>query len=154
MWSLLLRPAAVARRWLFRLFRRHTQGAKVIAVDSSGAVLLVRNSYGRRHLWVLPGGGLGRGEAPADGAARELREETGLIAEALTRLGQYESTEEGWRDTVHVFVSRVSGELRRDDREIAAARFFALDALPPDTSQATLRRLDEWRGRRPVSGEW
>lgn len=28
--------------------------------------------------WLLPGGGLGRHEAPADGAVRELREETGI----------------------------------------------------------------------------
>lgn len=42
-----------------------------------GRVLVVRGwlSDGR---WQLPGGGLHRGETPAAGARRELREETGL----------------------------------------------------------------------------
>ena len=45
-------------------------------VAREGRVLLVRHSYVRG--WLLPGGGVGRGEAPADAIVRELREEIGL----------------------------------------------------------------------------
>lgn len=154
MWPLLLRPAHVVRRWLFRVTGWHTRGVKILAVCATGDVLLIRNSYGRRDLWVLPGGGLHRGEHPADGATRELREETGLEAAGLDLLGVYETTEEGWRDTVHVFVAQVAGEPERDGMEVAAARFFAWNDVPEETSAATRRRIKEWRGLRTVTGAW
>ena len=150
----LYRLAHGVRRRVFRLLNRHTRGAKVIAVNAAGEVLLVRNSYGRRHLWVLPGGAIGRGEEPAAAAARELREETGLTAGALLPLGTFETTEEGWRDTVHVFTTTCSGAPHGDGGEIAALGFFAPDALPANASDATQRRIAEWRGERGVTGVW
>lgn len=51
-------------------------GAIVVIERSDGALLLVRNSY--RRGWGFPGGFLKRGEAPADAAARETREEVGV----------------------------------------------------------------------------
>ena len=56
-----------------------------------GAVLLVRLTVdgqgddGKR--WTLPGGGLGFGEHPEDGARREVAEETGLAVELDGLLG-------------------------------------------------------------------
>ncbi len=38
-------------------------------------------------MWTLPGGGLDFGEDPADGALRELTEETGLIGEIVALAG-------------------------------------------------------------------
>ena len=54
--------------------------AYVLARDSDGRLLLCRVSEDipERGGWTLPGGGLDFGEAPADGALRELAEETGL----------------------------------------------------------------------------
>lgn len=65
---------AVARRWY--AWRRPARSTVAVAVWYGGRVLTVAHSYkaGR----TLPGGGLRRGEAPERGAARELREETGL----------------------------------------------------------------------------
>jgi 8-oxo-dGTP diphosphatase len=48
-------------------------------VEHDGRVLLVRTAYRRN--WSLPGGLLDRGEAPADGLRRELREEVGVDVE-------------------------------------------------------------------------
>jgi hypothetical protein len=44
--------------------------------------------------------------------------------------------------------------VRIDGVEIAEARFFPLDALPPSVSPATLRRIAEVRGERAVSAAW
>jgi 8-oxo-dGTP diphosphatase len=50
-----------------------------------GSVLLSHWTEGG--LWTLPGGGLDPGETPADGAVREIREETGYDAELVRILG-------------------------------------------------------------------
>jgi 8-oxo-dGTP diphosphatase len=51
-----------------------------VAIDGDGRVLLVRVAPGYPDVgtWTLPGGGLNFGEDPAQGALRELTEETGL----------------------------------------------------------------------------
>ena len=60
------------------------------------------------------------------------------------------------RDHVLVYVVRGFRVLgpRAPDREIAEAGFFPLDALPEGTGRATLARLDEVAGRRPVTEAW
>ncbi|MEU4640694.1 NUDIX domain-containing protein [Micromonospora sp. NPDC023814] len=58
------------------------RAARVLLVDAAGRVLLfsgsdpARPEHGR--WWFTPGGGLDPGETYAEGAARELAEETGL----------------------------------------------------------------------------
>jgi ADP-ribose pyrophosphatase YjhB (NUDIX family) len=46
--------------------------------------------------WTLPGGGLDFGEAPRDGAMRELTEETGLVGEIL-EIADVLSWSDRWR---------------------------------------------------------
>lgn len=57
------------------------RAARVLLVDGADRVLLFLGHDPARpgHIyWFTVGGGLSDGETPADGAARELREETGL----------------------------------------------------------------------------
>jgi 8-oxo-dGTP pyrophosphatase MutT (NUDIX family) len=142
------------RNVLFRLFRVRTRGAKVMVFNDAGALLLIRNSYGPTHLWVLPGGGIGRQEAPDAAAAREVREETGIAVRDLAFLGCYANEGEGKRDTIHLFTARADGEPKIDAFEIAEARFFALDALPDTVSGATRRRVAEYLGQAQPNGRW
>ena len=56
----------------------------VTVVDSRGRVLLTRRSREKTlcpRVWECPGGGVLAGETSREGAARELLEETGLVAE-------------------------------------------------------------------------
>lgn len=83
--------------------------------------------------WALPGGFVDAGERVADAAPRELREETGLQANALELLGVYDTPgrdPRGWTVSVVYLVhleneaALVGGDDARD------ARWFRADALP------------------------
>jgi len=57
------------------------RAARVVLVDRADRTLLLRGSDPARpglRWWFTPGGGLDEGETSAEGAARELYEETGL----------------------------------------------------------------------------
>jgi 8-oxo-dGTP pyrophosphatase MutT (NUDIX family) len=57
------------------------RAARVLLVDAAGRTLLLHGGDPARpgeRWWFTPGGGLDAGETPAEGAARELAEETGL----------------------------------------------------------------------------
>jgi 8-oxo-dGTP pyrophosphatase MutT (NUDIX family) len=57
------------------------RAARVVLVDRADRTLLLRGGDPARpglRWWFTPGGGLNDGETPAEGAARELYEETGL----------------------------------------------------------------------------
>ena len=57
------------------------RAARVVLVDRDDRTLLLRGGDPARpglRWWFTPGGGLDDGETPAEGAARELFEETGL----------------------------------------------------------------------------
>lgn len=142
------------RRLLLRWLRLRTRGAKVMVFTSQGELLLIRNGYGDRRLWVLPGGGVGRRESPAAAAAREVREETGLDVRDLAAVATFQSVAEGKRDTIHLFRAVADGPPVADRREVEEARFFPLDALPEGVSAATLRRVAELAGERAPDGAW
>jgi len=142
------------RRRLMTLLRWQTRGVKIMAFDPAGRVLLVRHRYGRSDLWMLPGGGIARGESAHAAAARELAEETACEARDIAFVGTFVAREEGRRDVVQLFRGVTSDTPVADAIEIAEARFVPLDALPADVSAATLRRIAEHLGERIVDGRW
>ncbi|PAX06586.1 hypothetical protein CKY28_15655 [Sphingomonas lenta] len=151
-WRLMNAGYAIRRCVLAKL-RLATRGCKMMAFDPAGRLLLVRHGYGRSDLWMLPGGGVGRRESPGDAARRELEEEAGCRAERVELVGVYRSAAEGKRDTIHLFRGETADEPRPDGLEVIEARFFALDALPPTTSPATLRRVRDLR-EGTAGGRW
>lgn len=154
MLRLLMPFASRLRRLVLRLAGRDTHGVKLLVTDRAGRILLVRHSYGRSDLHMLPGGGVGRGEAAEAAARRELREETGCGARDLTLIARFESRDEGRRDVVDLFHALTEDVPVADGRELIEAAFFAPDALPATLSAATRRRIDEWQGRRARTTDW
>jgi 8-oxo-dGTP pyrophosphatase MutT (NUDIX family) len=97
------------------------RAARVLLVDRADRTLLLRGGDPARpglRWWFTPGGGLDDGETSAEGAARELREETGL------RVGPDELGEPVWHQ-----VTRFS----YDNRDYRQAQDFYLV------------RVDEWQ---------
>lgn len=152
--ALAIRIGHPLRKIYWRIAKPEGFGVKVMAFDGDGRLLLVRHSYGRSDLWMLPGGAIDKGEEAEAAAARELKEETALDAINLTLFGQYLSNWEGKRDHVALFTCTIDGTLQIDKQEIVEARFFALDALPDSISAATYRRVEDWRQGRPQSDRW
>lgn len=132
------------RKLYWRIAKPEGHGVKVMAFDEEGRLLLVRHSYGRSDLWMLPGGAIDKGEEADAAAIRELKEETALDADGLTLFAHYLNNLEGKRDHVTLFTCTVKGAHRIDEQEIIEARFFALHALPDTISAATYRRVEEW----------
>lgn len=125
----------------------YTVGAVTIVRDTDtpapGRLLLLRQPPGRG--WSLPGGLLGRGERPIDGARRELYEETGIRvdADALTPAvpNAVVHTRGRWVDMVFdARVAAASVEPVVDGAEVYEAAWHPVDALPRLTT-ATARLL-------------
>jgi ADP-ribose pyrophosphatase YjhB (NUDIX family) len=125
------------------LVRPKTFGVQCV-IQHRGAMLLVRNTYGRQQ-WTFPGGSIARGETAEDAIRREVREEVGLHLQSLQDLGAFEATINYKRDHVAVFAG-VSPDQRVtiDTAEILEARWFQPQALPP-LAPAAARVLAMWQ---------
>ncbi|WP_436924336.1 NUDIX hydrolase [Halosimplex amylolyticum] len=107
--------------------------------DDRGRVLLIEQPWADG--WICPGGALKPGESLADGATRELREETGVDIDPIAPRGVdefafvNEETDEtaGWTLVVFEAVAEsaeLEADLGLDGEEITDARWF--DGLPDD----------------------
>lgn len=140
--ALLVQAHRVRLVW-WRLRKPLLIGCRVLAFDGEGRVLLVRHSYGSGR-WLLPGGGVARGETALMAAIRELGEETACALEDPREIAVIEEPLAGTVNRVHVITGRVRGIARGDGCEIVAAEFFALDALPAELAQQLERHLADW----------
>lgn len=104
------------------------------AVFDGDRVLLVREvSDGR---WSLPGGWADVGESPAEVAAREVREETGLevrVTRLLAALDKRKHPHPPQLSYVYklFFLCQVTGGALRESFETPGVDWFRRDALPP-----------------------
>lgn len=139
----------------FLLTRPMTLGVRMAATNQDGHIMLVKHTYVSG--WHLPGGGVDSGESCMEAAIRELAEETGLNPLKQPKLFDiYFNTIASKRDHVALYRCEVisNGDSKAPDKEIAEARFFALNELPEDTSGGTKRRLAELFDGAEVSPHW
>ena len=149
------RAAQRARRLWWRIARPEVFGAKAVVIDDAGRVLLVRHSY-TADQWMLPGGGVRRGEDAAAAVLREIAEETGIAARDAVLHARFLDTRHGARNHISLFrCAAPAAQPRVDGREIIAAAWHPIDALPANTAVATRRRIEEIRDNRPTDGpDW
>jgi ADP-ribose pyrophosphatase YjhB (NUDIX family) len=155
------RPGLLFRitQWLFLLGSRFTRGMTLgvrgMVIDAENRIFLVRHSYVRG--WHMPGGGVEAGETLLEALAKELREEGNIVFTQEPRLiGIYLNRVASKRDHVAVYLLRDFEQTapRIPDREIVETGFFPLGALPPETTQATRRRIAEALSGLLVTQTW
>lgn len=104
-------------------------GVSLVPLNANGQVLLLRHVFHPKTPWGLPGGWLGRGEAPAAGVLREFREETGLTAVLGPVIHVEHST-----NPDHIGIAYLGyvqpGPITLSG-EILAANWYTVDLLPP-----------------------
>jgi len=120
--------------------------AAAVLVEQDGRVLLVRRvNEPFRGLWTLPAGFVNGGEDPAEAAARECFEETGLSVR-VTRVFDIVAGREHPRGADFVIVYRaevVGGEMKASD-DADAVEWFARKDLPPLAFRATQKVLESF----------
>lgn len=126
---------------------RAPSAVSCLLLRDDGHVLVVRRTKAPyAGAYSLPGGRLAEGESPEVGAARELREETGIAAPKLdpfatTLAGEYR---------VLVLVGRMGHAEPRAGSDADVARFVPIEALAelPTTPGLTALVASAWHGGR------
>ena len=96
----------------------YRRGARLILLDANDRILMVRGhdiDNPARSWWFTVGGGLEPGETGAEAAARELREETGLLIDAAdlvgpvaTRTASFDFARQTVRQDEEYFLARIA----------------------------------------------
>ena len=132
---------------------RFTLIPRVLVIATRGADILLLKRAQHKRLWPglfnAPGGHVEQGETPVEAAARELAEETGLHADALTLRGVLigDAVDDLPGVMVFIYHARVTGSLHARNTEgvphwIPRSR---LDQIPilPDLPLILRRVLDD-----------
>jgi ADP-ribose pyrophosphatase YjhB (NUDIX family) len=133
-----LRPVCPGCGWIY--FADPKVAAAVLVIQD-GAVLLVRRAVDpARGLWTLPAGFVDAGEDPAEAAARECLEETGLEVRITGLLDVLFGQEHPRGAHIVIFYRAevAGGDLAPAD-DVDQAAFFKPNALPPLAFSTTQR---------------
>jgi 8-oxo-dGTP pyrophosphatase MutT (NUDIX family) len=117
--------------------------------DPSLVALMARFNRGGKLEWCIPKGHLEQNETNEQAALREVREETGLVAEIITHLGEvnYQFIQDGKRiaKTVHVYLmQQTGGELSFEHdphKEASELEWVAVSELLARLSHGNEKRI-------------
>lgn len=156
----------------------HPGAVAIVALDEADRVLLIKQYRHpvRRELWEPPAGLLDSpGEPAQEAAARELAEETDLVAATWHVLVDYYTTPGGNNEALRIFLARdfsyvpdAERHVRQDEEAEISVRWVALDeavaaVLRGDIHNpsavvgllaAAASKADGWASLRPADAPW
>lgn len=116
-----------------------------VCLTKGNRMLLVQHEKADRQYWLLPGGGLERGETIAQCAAREVEEETGYRVEPGRLLLTCEAIEPEGRHIVNLmYAGRITGgelAVGVDDSALRDAAWQPRDAIESLTMYPPVARV-------------
>lgn len=147
-----MRAYHLIRGFVLSLLSKKTVGVRMLLIQDQ-KVLLVKHSY--QSDWYTIGGGVEAGETPLEAMKRELKEEVGgTLLNDPTLFSVYHSRNEKRDDYVVFYVAEGCTQEVVHSDEIAEKGWFPLNDLPPDTTPATRRRIQEYLGEKTIDERW
>ncbi len=144
----------------------HPGGVCIAALTAQDELLFVRQfRYPYSEVVCeLPAGKLERGEDPLEAGRRELREETGAVAERYTSLGRLYPSPGYCGEIIHLYLAEGLrfGETHPDEDEFLeperiplaeAVRAVLAGELPDAKTQVAVLKVAAMRGVLPVGGD-
>ncbi len=125
-------------------------------IDEDGRILLIKRADNSQ--WAMPGGALEVGETPAEGAVREVLEETGIECQIRNLIGVFDSRYCGTEAAHHLFqftflatpITNTQIGNGSHKHEILDVAWFNKDTLPKELDPGHVTRIPEayrvWHG--------
>ena len=121
----------------------HPGAVTMIPIDSRGRILFVRQYRhpAKQELLELPAGTLNEGESPEKCALREVREEVGMSAEHLERIGEFYLAPGYSTEYMYVYLAtELSPDpLEGDEDEFIIVESFAIREVRDLVSQGVIQ---------------
>lgn len=144
-------------RIYWSIFQPVTFGVRIMLFNDE-QILLVRHTYIPGQLWMLPGGGVGRGEDYSTAIKREIKEELNISLHEIKFFGLYTHNTEGKKDHIILFISQNKIDptnIKIDPAEIIEYRFFSINQLPINIAPGHTRRIKDFiENKYPACGKW
>lgn len=118
-------------------FNQNMVRVRALIITPNSEILLTRSWFGYQR-WSLPGGGIARGEKPAEAASREVLEETGIYIKPsdFKHLGDFANGDSSAPFTINCQVARV------EKQPVSASGLQKLEILDVDWVLADKLPLD------------
>jgi len=119
----------------------HIGSVVIVPLDAAGQLLFVRQyrHAAGQDMLELPAGTLDEGESPDDCASREVREETGMAAGKLERVGGFYLAPGYSTEYMHVYLAT---DLVDDPLEADADEFLSVERVPVSVAMEMCARGD------------
>jgi 8-oxo-dGTP pyrophosphatase MutT (NUDIX family) len=126
--------------------REVSAGGVVVRGDEVVVIVPTRRAFDGSRVLALPKGHIDQGETPLAAAEREVREETGVVAELVRELGEvrYWYRRDGrtiGKSVSFYLFSYVSGDTADHDDEVEEARWIGLKEAQRTLTHAAEREM-------------